>query len=170
MRPIRTLLIATTALALVTVGAAGVAAQTSSTEPASFVGWVLDETHVDSGTSEDLGDVLERRQLAYSYEFESADPRMIGSALWTANGDRYRAEPLFELQTSDWVITNDAGTWVGTGTGLRGTGVGDSTTMLLEGTGAYEGMSAYLVVEWALGGGFFRGAIFPGAIPDVPAR
>jgi len=168
MRTIRTLITLSMVLAVGLSTASIALAQTDPKAPASFVGWVLDESHVDSGTAEDLGSVLERRDLAYSYDFDSSDPRMSGTGLWMGNGDRYRAEPLFELQTARWVITNDEGSWEGIGTGLRGTGGGDNSTLVLEGTGAYDGMSAYLGIDWNLGGGTIQGAIFPGTIPDAP--
>ena len=170
MRTLRTLMLVASALTLALSSTVAVVAQDDPSAPASFVGWVLDETHVDGGTEEDLGSILQRRDLAYSYRFEAADARMSGDGQWLGNGNRYRAEPLFELQTSTWIITNDGGTWEGSGHGLRGTGVGDSSTALLTGTGDYEGMSAYLVIEWALGGGSMRGAIFPGNVADTPSN
>ena len=35
-------------------------------------------------------------------------------------------------------------------------------------TGGYEGLTAHLVMDWGLGGGRFRGAIFPGEMPPLP--
>jgi hypothetical protein len=44
----------------------------------------------------------------------------------------------------------------------------DTDTIVLTGSGAYDGLSAYLVMTWTRAGGSFREAIFPGGMPSAP--
>jgi hypothetical protein len=157
------------AVALVAGAAVGTVAQDSdAAAPSAVLGWVLDETHVADGSSEEIDGVLQRRGPSYSYEFRSEDPRIAGRAVWTGNGDRYQAEPMFEIQSTTWEIVNDGGRWFGPGRSIRGQGFGETNFMELTGEGDYEGLSAFLILDFGLGGGRFRGAIFPGEMPPTP--
>jgi hypothetical protein len=75
---------------------------------------------------------------------------------------------MFEVQSSTWEVTNDSGGWEGTSTAIVGNGLGDTDTIVLTGTGDYEGLTAYLLMSFSRAGGNFRGAIFPGEMPPVP--
>jgi len=169
MRPLRSSIVTVLLLALATVPTTGVAAQgEASREPSAVLGWALDETHVWDGTSKEVDGVLQRRGPQYSYTWTADDPRLSGEALWTGSGDRYRASPTFEVQTATWELVNDDGRWVGESVGLQGPGLGESDTITLTGEGAYEGLGAIVIMDWGLGGGRFRGAIFPGEMPPLP--
>ena len=73
-------------------------------------------------------------------------------------------------------LTNDRGSWTGTTTGLRveryeGDGVGGaqgSSTVILTGEGAYEGLTAYVIVEQDIGARDLLGVIFAGDMPSPP--
>ena len=70
-------------------------------------------------------------------------------------------------------IDNEAGSWSGTGTGVihAGPGVSDEDaldfyTVLLTGEGAYQGLSAFLIADFAPEvGADIKGAVFPGEAP-----
>ena len=169
MRSTRTVSSAVLAIAMVVGIGIGSAAQDGDPmAPAAVQGWVFDEAHVADGTSEEVDGVLVRRGPQYSYRFVSGDPRLSGTALWTGNGNRFRAEPLFEVQRVTWEITNEGGRWFGPGSAIRGQGFGETNTIELTGDGDYAGLSAYLIMDFGLGGGRFRGAIFPGEMPPLP--
>jgi hypothetical protein len=152
-------------VALVAASGLGAAAQG---DPAAVLGWALDETHYADGESGDQDGKWVRKGVAYSYRFDATDDRLDGQAIWTGHGHRYPTEPMFEVQTNTWEVTNDEGGWSGMSTAVVGNGLGDTEAAILEGSGAYEGLTAYLVMTWTRAGGNFRGAIFPGEMPEVP--
>jgi hypothetical protein len=45
----------------------------------------------------------------------------------------------------------------------------DRDKVILSGDGAYEGLSAYLLIDWSSTPADFIGAIFPGEMPPFPA-
>jgi len=159
------------ALALTTASVASSATLAQDDDPmapAAVLGWVLDETHHADGESGEQDGKWVRRGVAYAYDFDATDDRLDGEAIWTGHGYRYPTEPMFEVQSNTWVVTNAEGGWSGTSTAVVGNGLGDSEAAILEGSGAYEGLTAYLVMTWSRAGGNFRGAIFPGVMPETP--
>jgi hypothetical protein len=154
-------LVATTSLVAVAQDEAPMA-------PAAVLGWLLDETHYADGESGEVGDMFVRAGVGYTYRVESTDPRLEGEAIWIGTGHRFPTEPMFEVQSATWELTNDDGGWIGTSTAIIGNGLGDTDTMILTGTGAYEGLTAYLVSTWSRAGAHLRGAIFPGDMPPTP--
>ena len=98
---------------------------------------------------------------------EADDDRLDGTGSARYNSSKY-PYPL-ELQAGIFEITNDDGSWVGTGTELVEPTMGiDRDTVILSGEGAYDGLSAYLLTDWSGNSGDFIGAIFPGEMPSVP--
>ena len=110
----------------------------------------------------------QRCELQYSCRFAADDRPLAGTALWTGNGDRFDADPGFEVQAATWELGNEIGGWSGEATGIEGPGLGESDIIILTGTDGYEGPTAYLIVDWGCGGGRFRGAVFPGQKPPLP--
>jgi len=156
------------AVVLLLASSSPVVAQDVDMHPAAVLGWALNEAHVADGASEEVDSVLQRRGPQYSYDWVATDPRLVGHAVWTGNGNRFRSDPFFEVQRSNWEVSGEGGSWIGEGTGLQGAGLGEQDAIILTGQGAYEGLTAYLVLDWSLGGGRFRGAIFPGEMPPQP--
>ena len=158
-------------LAIVMVAgiAAGAAAQEDDPlAPAAVLGWALDESHYADGTSGQVGDRYVREGVGHSYRFEGSDPRLDGAAIWIGHGYRFPTEPMFEVQSSTWEVTNDQGGWTGSSSAIIGNGLGDTDTVVLTGHGAYAGLTAYLVMTWSRSGANYRGAIFPGEMPPLP--
>ena len=76
---------------------------------------------------------------------------------------------MVEVQRATWELSNEGGRWIGVGTALRGTGLGDTNVVTLRGEDGYAGLSAHVIIEFGLaGGGRLRGAIFPGEMPPQP--
>jgi hypothetical protein len=169
MRSLRITHAAMFAVALTTTGSLVVLAQDADPKaPRAVLGWALDETHFADGENGEVDGVLQRRGSTYTYRFESDDPRLSGTAVWTGSGDRYQGDPGFEVQTATWSLENPDGLWAGQGTGIQGPGLAESDVIVLTGSGAYDGLSAYLMMDWGYGGGRFRGAVFPGEMPPLP--
>jgi hypothetical protein len=105
---------------------------------------------------------------------EMSDPRLSGLVAVTYNQDTHRVPDgdvsSFTVFSGTYRITNEEGSWEGTNLGLsRGPGSVDTVTDtgLLVGSGAYEGLTAYLVFDFTKSPVTAIGAIFPGQMPQV---
>lgn len=114
------------------------------------------------------------------FEWEASDPRLSGQVTvrdrtktyprgWQATGG---APPAAFVAAKTYEVVSDGGRWVGSATGLDLTEPEDIVldTVILSGKGAYEGLTAYLLVDgdpnWE--NPTFRGMLFPDAMPVAP--
>jgi hypothetical protein len=105
---------------------------------------------------------------------DMSDPRLIGTGTNIYNTHTYPVEgddPIV-VQSTTYRIENEAGSWEYTGApGLaRGPGTLDTVTDtgVFVGSGAYEGLTAYLVFDYSRNPVTVVGAIFPGELPPIP--
>ena len=69
------------------------------------------------------------------------------------------------MEAQSLSLTNDGGRWTGSGTAIQA-GETWAMTAVLTGQGAYDGLTAYVTVDWYAG--TLVGAIFPGPMPSAP--
>ena len=91
----------------------------------------------------------------------------------TGNWQRY-ATAGFEVQAATRVVENVDGRWVGTVTGLTGPNMdtdtdSDTDTVILHGEGAYEGLTAYVVIDCTASPIEFVAAMVPGETRSSPS-
>ena len=115
---------------------------------------------------------------------EASDPRLTGRggvaqhmeapASYTLFDDSGDMLAEFIPWIERWEITNDGGSWTGINNALE-TAQGEdlenfdySGFVVLQGEGGYEGLGAYLIVDYTTEPPSFRGAIFPG-LPELTA-
>jgi hypothetical protein len=103
-----------------------------------------------------------------------SDPRLSGTLQDTYNQDVHTdAEgdlSAFSVGAGTYRIENEAGSWEGPHIFLNEGGSGPVTvsdTGILVGSGAYEGLSAFLVFDYRQNPAPVVGAIFPGEMPPV---
>ncbi len=117
------------------------------------------------------------RGLEREGPIDSSDPRLTGSLLRVINYDSHQVSFTEDVgvQTDLWRIENEAGAWSGESTGFGHDGevpAGDAieiSTVILLGEGAYDGLTAYLIADWAPAvGADVHGAIFSGQMPPAP--
>ena len=103
--------------------------------------------------------------------WEASDPRLSGTATYAATYDRFESAG-FEVEASSRVVVNDGGRWVGTSTALstapETSPQTNTDTVLLRGEGAYEGLTAYVVVDSTTDPATFVAGVFPGDMPAQP--
>ena len=102
----------------------------------------------------------------------SSDPRLAGTFDSLGNWDGYctsacPGKGIFQVRSAVIEIRGQTGSWRGPTTALASEEI-DIDTMLLTGEGAYEGLNAYLVVDWSGEPAVFQGAIFPSAMLPTP--
>ena len=103
---------------------------------------------------------------------EVSDPRISGNNYSVHDYYKYDGQPLWGVRSFSSVISNDDGTWVATdGWGYQHP---EDSTMFYagqyRGTGAYEGLSALVVLSqdrWGLRMDV-EGVIIPGDLPEAP--
>jgi hypothetical protein len=137
------------------------------------VGWGLTCTGPETVVE---GDVIHERNWDCSPQpWTASDPRLSGESVSRWNNDAYLVDGTYTVVlTSHEVLTNDAGAWVCTGTGLyEGRELdglellGDSTTTCV-GQEGYEGLTAVLVSSQGVRAEEFVGLIFSGDPPPPP--
>ena len=163
------------AVILALLGGTGgaVLAQDDPMAPATVTGSVRHISGSPVGDRSSVDGVLRQSGASLTHRWEASDPRLSGTEAYTKTWDHY---PLgFDVDATSRVLENDTGRWVGTGVGLAGVFINTDTpllntaTVILHGEGAYEGLTAYLLMErGASGSATFAGAIFPGEMPPVP--
>jgi hypothetical protein len=186
VRPIETSIISILAIGLLAGSAVGVAAQeeeaaaepSTPTKVAGTIGQEAVEL-VQQPTETVVDDVMEvRGGVIEGLRFEMDDPRLTGTVTQAFNQDRHIKESdSINIMPSTFGlrIENEAGSWSGQGTGFshRGATIPEDEafsldTYLLTGAGAYEGLSAYLVVDPTEDPVTVEGAIFAGVMPPAP--
>jgi hypothetical protein len=183
---LRVVLASIVAIGLLIGSMAETAAQDGQAEPLApsfFSGTVSDDwTYLTEGVREPGSDgVVHYDGYVFSMPWDADDPRISGTALQVTNGTDYRegatslAAPGYDgiVRTANLRIVNDDGSWEGPLSNLQIDDLDyfEVTAGWLTGTGAYEGLSAYVV--WDVSNGAFRGHITaegPPLVPDLPVE
>jgi len=171
MRTLRLSLAGTIVLMLLGGSSLSVAAQTEdateSTDPV-----------VVSGTLECLGEVPADQDPAAAevgvvnlHRWEASDPRLGGEVNYAGQWQLYQ-EPSEDSGTSDqadaatYAIVNDGGRWLCEASRMVPPGDrAGAHTLVFSGEGEYEGLTAYLQVDWSQAPYAFSGLILPGEAP-----
>jgi hypothetical protein len=115
-----------------------------------------------------------RGRFAEGFRFEMDDPRLTGPVTVAINKDLHNESEVWALGLR---LENEAGSWSGQGTGVSPgfhpivelNEVFTLDTFLLTGADAYEGLSAYLVVDGTEDSPTVEGVVFAGEMPPFPA-
>ncbi len=179
----RTRLIPTSLLALsLTVALpAAAAAQDDASDPdgvAFFTGTIGDSTLAEPPTEEFTdGGVVVRGLVWVDTPVEATDPRFDGTLSREMNIDVHFLSDIEDItvQSTAYLLENEAGSWAGTATSLTHGGrdieredATDVDTVILTGSGDYEGLSAYVLTDWTEEPTAFEAAIFAGEMPPFP--
>jgi hypothetical protein len=152
-------------------------AQDASSEVAFATGTVGASTVTGEPSSTTAAGVEDVRGLVREGPIEMSDSRLTGRLVRVLNFTVYPTggEGAFLLQSDLWRIENDGGSWSGPSTAISGFGelpsdfTADLETVVLTGGGDYDGLSAYLVADWAPEtGATVQSAIFTGEMPPIP--
>jgi hypothetical protein len=109
------------------------------------------------------------------FTIEMSDPRLTGSLsqAYLQIQHPVAGQRPIRVYTGEYRIENEGGSWEGTLAGMQGRAPGPGWTItdtgLLVGSGAYEGLTAYLEFEFGLPSEPVpvTGAIFPGGLPPM---
>ena len=180
----KTTTISILAAGLLAGSAVGVAAQDEEaavelTTPVKVAGAIQGGGDVIQPPTETVVDgVLEVRGFYLTGDaLEMDDPRISGSISVTFNADVHKVSDFSEivLETVEQRIDNDDGSWQGQGTLLLHAGaeipeedVINLLTMPMTGSGAYEGLSAYLLIDFSEDPVAVEGVIYEGELPPFP--
>lgn len=185
MRTIKTSVTSILAISLLAGSAVGVAAQSeqAAAEPSTptkvtgtIDGAASDLTQEPTETVVD--GVLEvRGGVAEGDRFEMDDPRLTGTVTLAFNVDVHKVSDFIDVVPVALALRleNEAGSWSGQGTGASHGGgeipqdeAFQLDTWLLTGADAYEGLSAYLIVDPTEDPPTVEGVIFAGGMPPAP--
>jgi len=172
LKKFRTPLVTAIAIGLLAGSAFGVAAQDAEVSDESMSPAVVTGRYIFNGTQtaspeysrSDDGVEHWRGDSWEGITVESSDPRLTGEASFVLDRDIYPGGVGAGWGTT--LITNENGSWTGSGPSLIRPGDGISWAGLarMTGTGDYEGLSVVLLD--AEGNGEFEAVIFPGPLPE----
>lgn len=168
MRTLRLSLAGTAMLVLLGASSGAVTAQEATADPmapAAVTGTVTGAPMTSSGTSTTGDGFQETEGVQYVNTLVASDARLSGEVTYTGHWRYYPG--MFQIEAASRVIANDGGRWVGTATALATPSI-NTDTVVLRGEGAYEGLTAYLVMDYSTEPATFVGAIFPGEMPSAP--
>jgi hypothetical protein len=185
VRAIKTSIVSILAIGLLAGSAVGVVAQDEEaaaepSTPAKVAGTINGEAGdlVQEPTETVVDGALEiRGGIVEGDRFEMDDPRVTGTVTLAFNVDVHKESDFVDVVAGSLAlrIETEAGSWSGQGTGVfHGGGtipqeeVFNLDTWLLTGAGAYEGLSATLIVDPTEDPPTVEGVIFAGEMPPVP--
>jgi hypothetical protein len=185
VRAIKTTTISILALGLLAGSAVGVAAQDEEAAaepgtPARVTGTIDDTGNelVQEPTETVVDGVLEvRGVIVEGDQFEMDDPRLTGTVTLAVNVDVHKVGDFEDIVAGSFALRleNEAGSWAGQGTSVGHNGAGMSQeealgldTWVLTGAGAYDGLSAILIVDPGGDQPTVEGVIFAGEMPPAP--
>ncbi len=177
MRTLRLILTGAVLLSLLALGGTPVVAQDdgSATATATATGTLTFVTPVPGATTD--GDMASNDEATlHVHDWTSSDPRLTGTATYTGTWQLYDppAEDCDDPAATAgavYEIVNDGGGWrcAGIRAPLPGPdGATNVHTLVLRGTGGYEGLSAYILIDWSASPFAFSALITPDVTPIGP--
>lgn len=160
-----TALAAASALALV----APTLAQAELRGPATVTGTSGFPDELAGGSRMWDGQKIRGEDAIVAYDWDASDPRLTGEFTVHYNSDYYERQGLF-LANGRSTLETAGGDWVGDASYVGGPALRGTSTILLEGQGAYEGLTAYIVLDQDAEPISFTAAILPGSLPEPPVR
>lgn len=167
-----TIILVACAIAMVSFA---VGAQSSAPpEPAGAVvvtGEVVSQDFVTRGMSTVNADgVTQVRGWSNVAVWEASDPRLSGDVAYARNYDEYPGQGGLAAETGSYRVSNAGGSWTGVSSSIVGPRMPTSDAFVLTGEDGYEGLSAFLTVEYGSSAPSFLGAIVPGPMPERPTN
>lgn len=155
------------AIGLLASPAASAVAQDVDMSPASVTGTATFLVEEAGGSRAWSDGAIRGDGAVYSSTWDASDPRLSGDFMGTMNIDLYEN---LEMMVANGTATveNDEGRWVGTGTHLGGSELGESTMFVMHGADAYEGLTAIVMLDQEGQPPSISAAIFPGDAPAYP--
>ena len=164
MRDIKVGVVSIIAIGLLAGSAVSVGAQDAD-PPTKFTARFVPSSSVRSGTAETIGGHVEQRGSAWAPLIKDmSDPRLDGRLTYSSNVDWYTgADGQVSLGTATYRIETDDGAWEGS-TPFLDADDSPTSTVVLTGEDAYEGLYAVMGTDWDGIVGF----IFTAPPPEVP--
>jgi len=112
--------------------------------------------------------VIRTDGIHHTNTWETSDPRLSGTATYDAEWIRFPPDD-FQVESAVHVLENAEGRWVGSGSALSKSNLTNTDIAIMSGEGAYEGLTAYVLMDWTAHPPTIEAAIFPGEMPVVSA-
>jgi hypothetical protein len=167
----------TTTISILTLGllagsTLGAAAQDEpSMDGAAVTGTASWLRELSAGTESSADGIVAVEDVVHVHSWTASDPRLGGDLTYTGNW-LFDEDEGNSIQSGTYELTNDGGRWLGEATAYSSDALGaDLDVVVFTGREAYEGLTAYVVIDWSsddVSGENFKGVIFPSAMPEVP--
>ena len=169
MRTIRAALVGPVILALVVTLGGAALAQTDDMQPTATTGTLELSEPVADAASHDAA-------VEHVHTWTAEDPRLTGTATYSGTWHIYDppAEDCDDPEAEDgafYAIENEGGTWACAGVRAPIPGPDGATNvhvLALTGTGDYEGLYSYIMIDWSTDPFTFSALITPNKVPIEP--
>ena len=166
MRAIKTTTISILAVGLLAGSAVGVAAQDESAGASNLTGTIASGSDVSQGTRTEVEGLVLTSGVVGLGRWDAPDERLSGDATYTGNW-LYDERERTSIRSATYELSNDGGSWLGEATALATPSL-DTDTVLFTGRGGYEGLTAYVLIDWSRPATEFTGVVFPAPMPETP--
>ena len=113
------------------------------------------------------GQKVRAEDTVVAYEWDASDPRLTGELMLKYTSHVYESDGLYLASGRSTLETAD-GNWVGSARYVGGDEMEGTSTIVMEGQGPYEGLTAYVMVAMDARPITFNAGIFPGDLPEPP--
>ena len=134
--------------------------------PTQFTGRTSLPQTVIEGSRAWIDGALRGHDRIVTSDWEASDERLSGTYTLTHGYNDYEKYEMM-VAVGDVLVENDDGRWTGTGSYLGGSQVGATSTIILQGQDAYQGYTAYVIIDEQAEPPLLAGAIFAGEMPVV---
>lgn len=172
MKGRKTTLVVAISIGLLAGSTVGVAAQDEpSMEGAAVTGTAGWLREVSGGTESSTDGIVAVDDVVHVHSWTASDPRLSGDLTYTGNW-LFDENAGNSIQSGTYELTNEGGSWLGDATAYSSDALqADTDVVVFAGRDGYEGLTAYVVIDWSSSGASgenFEGVIFPSAMPPVP--
>ena len=171
MRNVRNSMIIAVVGGMLASSAVGVAAQSGEVDPMApaFVTGSITDGQTASTETRTAEEGYRRIEVVGGPDtWEASDSRLSGDVTYSGLWHRYPAPATMQVEAAARELVNSGGRWVGQATAIATATIGGWDAIVFTGEGGYEGLTAYVVIDWNGDPGSFVGAIFPGDMPAFP--
>jgi hypothetical protein len=100
--------------------------------------------------------------------WEASDARLSGEVTYAGNWQRYPYPASMQVEAATYELVNEGGRWLGQATAIATATLDGWDAVVFNGEDGYEGLTAYVAIDWSTEPASFTGGVIPGEMPALP--
>jgi len=159
------------AVGLLAGSAIGVTAQSGDVDPMApaFVTGSITDGQTASTETQTAEEGFTRIEVVSGPDvWEASDSRLSGEVTYAGNWQRYPYPASMQVEAATYELVNEGGRWLGQATAIATATISGWDAIVFTGEGGYEGLTAYVSIDWSTEPASFTGGIIQGEMPAFP--